>query len=556
MTHPSSSDRSPETVVHQPLRGELWPAFSVGLLVFLLCAVTAPRLESPLHDEWCYTHIVQTYADTGRLNYFGCSAAILIPQLWLGVALVKWFGFSFLGLRILIAFLAGGCAAIQYLIARRLGISRSVSLFASAALMFSPLLHPTTVLFITDIPALLFGLLTIWLALSAYVSRSLRYCLVLLVLAFLCSTCAGFIRQFFFLLPILMFLTLAVTRHRNRPVAVLSAALALASIATLVVAVHWYGQQLNAAGHVASLSTSRAALSHPLGYLRACAKAVSTTLMYLLPVSLAFVSRSTLRRKPVLIAAVIGIIVGIWRPVPQLGDMVTVVGYLGDGQELIGARSVILGGSLRLLLTALTAVATAAALVVIGDRIRLAWDSCKQSLTFLVVLAPFVLVYYAVVASRYPSGLYDRYLIPAFSIISVALLVFAPRRINAAAWLTAAVFFLFSAAAVHDYAREWSARLRAVNDLIASGADRLKIAAGYESDMSLHLRHAGSIADEPDSSAHFFAGQFYLPVTIIRPDYYITRSPIPGLSFVGQPVCFKQFLPPFKGCVVPAKAAQ
>jgi Dolichyl-phosphate-mannose-protein mannosyltransferase len=557
MLPPSSYPvRSQHAVTNLSLSSELWPAFSVGLIVFVICALTAPRLESPLHDEWCYTHIVTTYAATGRLDYFGCSAAILGPQLWLGVAVVKWFGFSFFGLRLLITILAGGCAAIQYLIARRLNIPRPMSVFASLALMLSPVVYPTALLFITDIPALLLGLLTIWIALSAQQSRSTRQSLVLLVIAFLCSTCAGSIRQFFFLLPILLFLTLAITRYRDRPVAFLSAGLALASIVTLVVLVHWYNQQPNAAGHVASLSTSRIAFTHPFGYLRACAKEVSTTLLYLLPVSLAFVSRGTLGRIPLLIATMIGIIVGIWWPLPQMGDMVTAVGYLGNDQELIGARPIVLGGALRLLLTVLTAVATAAALRVVAGRLRSAWDTYKRPLIMVACLAPFVAAYYAVVASRYPSGLYDRYLIPALSVTGVALLVFAPRRANAAAWATAAVFFIFSRAAVHDYAVEWSARLRAANGLVASGVDRITIAAGYESDMLTHLRYAGRISDDPNPATHFLAGLFYLPVTIIHPDYYIIRAPIPGLRPVGQPLCFKQFLPPFKGCVVPARAAR
>ena len=123
-------------------------------LVLAAIAIVIPIAESGVNDDWSYSKVALDLAQTGHLRYNGWSAAMLGAQAYWGALVIKLFGFSFLALRLSVAPLAAGCAALLYVLYRRARLPPGLALFGALSIVLSPLFIPNAASFMTDVPAL------------------------------------------------------------------------------------------------------------------------------------------------------------------------------------------------------------------------------------------------------------------------------------------------------------------------------------------------------------------------------------------------------------------
>src|SRR6202051_521092 len=96
--------------------------FCIALLL-LAAAVTDPRLEMGVNDDWSYAHTAREFASTGHIAYNGWAVAMLLPQIVWAAVFIKLFGFSFLILRLSTLVLGVFTVPILYYLGRGSGLS-------------------------------------------------------------------------------------------------------------------------------------------------------------------------------------------------------------------------------------------------------------------------------------------------------------------------------------------------------------------------------------------------------------------------------------------------
>jgi 4-amino-4-deoxy-L-arabinose transferase-like glycosyltransferase len=130
--------------------------------VFAAIAFTVPIAESGVNDDWSYVKTARDLAQTGELIYNGWSAAMLGAQAYWGALFIKLFGFSFFAVRMSVALLAGGCAALLYALHRRARLPAGLALFGGLTIVLSAVFIPNATSFMTDVPALFLLLVSIY----------------------------------------------------------------------------------------------------------------------------------------------------------------------------------------------------------------------------------------------------------------------------------------------------------------------------------------------------------------------------------------------------------
>jgi len=92
------------------------------LLFLAAVAAVNPTLEMGVNDDWAFNHIAREFAATGHIVYNGWSAPMLVPQLIWAAPFVKFFGFSFLALRLSTVVLAVFLIPVLYALGRASGL--------------------------------------------------------------------------------------------------------------------------------------------------------------------------------------------------------------------------------------------------------------------------------------------------------------------------------------------------------------------------------------------------------------------------------------------------
>ena len=105
-----------------------------------------PRENLPVNDEWCYVYLAQRFHSGHTLELAGCSAVIPVGLYMASAPIVARFGESYLSMRWVVPLFAIAALLFMYALARRLGVGVGSSLFVAAALLFSPLALPNTLL--------------------------------------------------------------------------------------------------------------------------------------------------------------------------------------------------------------------------------------------------------------------------------------------------------------------------------------------------------------------------------------------------------------------------
>ena len=131
-------------------------------VVLAAIALTVPIADSAVNDDWSFTKTALDLAQTGHLLYNGWATPMLGAQACWGALFIKLFGFSFLAVRLSVAPLAAGCAALLYVLHRRASLPPGLALFGALTITLSPVFIPNAASFMTDIPALFLFLASIY----------------------------------------------------------------------------------------------------------------------------------------------------------------------------------------------------------------------------------------------------------------------------------------------------------------------------------------------------------------------------------------------------------
>jgi hypothetical protein len=142
------------------------PLLLTLMAMALACAAISPWGNYPLNDDWTYSHLAKTFAETGRIHVDVPVAANAIGQALLGGALIKLFGFSHTILRISTLILGGaGLWAIDRLLFY-VTPGKSIRLLSLLLLAFNPIYFYSATTFMSElhgwVPAILVAVLWFW----------------------------------------------------------------------------------------------------------------------------------------------------------------------------------------------------------------------------------------------------------------------------------------------------------------------------------------------------------------------------------------------------------
>ena len=490
-------------------------AIAIVLLVpIALWLACWPVVNLPINDDFSYSHKVLRLMQTGRLTYNGWSDAFIGVQAYWGAAFCRAFGFSHDVLRASTLPWTIACAAIAYGLNRRLGIGPRWSLFATLALVASPLVTPWSASFMTDVQGL-----TLWLgvlhgAASLARARSTRQTLVAAATVALFGLVGGSVRQVpLALAGVLLgieFVRRLLAGRSTRTLDVPGLAILIAWGATLVIAAAalsiWTARQPYS---VADGWPDHRRLIAGASAMLALSFALAS---YALPVSLALLFRDGWRSLsltawlplPVLLICCTATTVALggdsrWSSlarVPFVDGTLTPTGLTTAGLDTPGQRPIVFPLALRVGLAAVSLWTIAvAATRVDWRRARATWQRIDPTLrSFAIVSA----VYAAMIYPRATHGwTFDRYLLVVLPIaFACAIRAADPRRgPGAIGWATLVAFALAGVVTTNDHFREMRARLAIAGDFEARGIDRTRYSNGLTFDAWTQMMAWGYIND-------------------------------------------------------------
>jgi hypothetical protein len=509
-------------------------------LLLVCVALTCPRLEAGLNDDWSYIATAQRFAQTGHFFYNGWAAPILGWQVVFAAPFVRLFGFSFTVVRSSVLLIALATAFLMQRIFQRCGISPFNATVGTLAFVLSPLFLPLAFSFMSDVPALFCTLLCLYGCLRGLQSATPLKALAWMLFAALSSDIGGTGRQTAWLGALVMVpCALWLLRPRRPLTLLIAAALWLGSVAFIAATLHWYNAHLYTIpetlfpGHfyiwnLTSLGTNLLRLTLEMALL-------------LLPLSSACLVALLLRARPLwIIAGLAGMasLVAFYRLrqtaglqtlspwltqwlAPWLINTFTEHGVL-DGTPIIGQRPLLLSTGTRLLLSVLTLAGLAAlALLAISSPRRSTAHTASLPCPvpdLAVLLGPFAAATLLVLGPRAAFAIvFDRYLLTLLFLAFLALLrctqPIAPRLLHAAV-LPVLLMAAFSVAATHDAFAMFRARLQAVHQLLAAGVPSSAIDGGFEFNGWTQVQRSGFVSDPhllPPAKAAQLAGYYNVP---------------------------------------------
>jgi hypothetical protein len=531
-------------------------------------------------DDWSYAATARALAQTGHFQYTGWSEpAVGIAACWAAL-LIRIFGFSYQLVRLSTVPLAAACALLLFSIGKRLGLSPSYCAFGTLALVLTPVLIPLGASFMTDVPSLLFQLITFYAEVRSLQTRDRRAAVGWLLVAFVSTALGGTVRQLVFLGGLAGLPAIAFIRRKDRAVAAAAFASWLALCVWMGVFIHWFTIQPHT--ETTPLSTLlHGWLRGPIWSTYALFVVVFTTAEFALPIALFSLPMS---RKPRplfwlgLVIFTVGSLLCVhhlhhdWNVVPW-GDLLSYFG-LYKSATLIGGRPRIAPYWVFVALTLLTYLAWGlffwemtpgrAELSSTWKRWRVILSGADRNHSpgeiGAIVFIPFTLLYTWVIWAR-ASGVifFDRYSIPLLpGIIFGGLCLLQKRRqrsssgwqaIPTVAWCAIVVFGLYGVAISHDMFSLLRAEMRAAEALRQRGIPRNRISAGFEYDSTTQTNASFSLAQErtPSPNDPVARLQWYLPMlSAVQPQYFVVASGVPELEETAYPKTdYFNWLPPF-----------
>ena len=465
-------------------------------LVLLALAATKPVYEMGFEDDWSYSHIAREFASSGHVVYDGHTAVMLLPQIVWSALFIKFFGFSFLVMRLSTVVLGVALIPVLYYLGRESGLEPPFALFATLLTALSPLVLPVTASFMSDVPAFLLFVLCFYGAVRSWKADGTKTCLMSGALTALAGTVGGLDRQIYWLAPLLFLPVVAwVQRRRQGALAGLGVAW-LSTIAVVAFFALWFQRKpYTLDEHILDQwrhDEVRYLAPHSISLL---IDLVLTAGLLLLPVLIAYASpgfRAVSRVRAVFVLACVLALEYALRSVhhdhriPRMGNILTEYGVqpTWPGLVAVGMPPLILVSGIRHLLTAAVLLCCAyCGLALWKRRAGALWHG--PAAPALVLGLVFAAAWFpAMLVRSVDSFAYDRYLIAFLPLAAVPLLWFCQAqispRVSRWSWAAMALYAFYGVATTHDAFAAARARSLAARSLEEAGISRTEIDGGFE----------------------------------------------------------------------------
>ena len=137
---------------HKRERALVW---ALGVIpVFLMLILGGGVLDLPMNDEFSYARLAESFGKAGRIQLNGWGTPLMLPQMVVGAAIIKIFGFKY-GILHWVGIVSTAVASgflYRFLRAAGAGMFTSVTLWA--AVMGTPMVLAAGVSFLTDVPTM------------------------------------------------------------------------------------------------------------------------------------------------------------------------------------------------------------------------------------------------------------------------------------------------------------------------------------------------------------------------------------------------------------------
>ena len=133
-------------------RGLVWVLGVIPVILMLLLG--GGVLDAPMNDEFSYARLADAFSKTGRIQLNGWGTPLMLPQMVIGAAIIKVFGFKY-GILHWVGIVSTGVASgflYRFLRAAGAGVFAAVTLWA--AVMGTPMILAAGPSFLTDVPTM------------------------------------------------------------------------------------------------------------------------------------------------------------------------------------------------------------------------------------------------------------------------------------------------------------------------------------------------------------------------------------------------------------------
>ena len=538
------------------------PALFCALAVLVCELLSRPYVNMGIADDWSYIRTAQTLASTGHIVYNGWATAMLGWQLYLAVAFIKLFGFSFTAVRMSTVLVAMAMAFLLQRTLVRSNISERNATIGTLAFVLSPLYLMLSVTFMSDITGLFAVVVCLYGCIRALQSATDRAAIAWLCSAVVTNALCGTSRQISWLgILVMVPSTLWLLRARRR-VFIAGAAATLAGALFIFGCMHWFSLQ--------PYSIPEHVLVGLISVSRLIQQSFDTGLdlpFLLLPLMVMFLP--DLRKvRPSVLAILSALLLAYLflavYPSHLRGSLSMVPGPGSVGEWVNPAATFafpILQGSavafvprgMQAFLTLLT-VASLLGLLVSLSRSRRTLRAAVPSPTLTpswmqlgILLTPFLIAYVILLIPRAATlGLHDRYFLAPLLVALICLVRYTQEsiqdshkqsdlRLPLISLLLIAMMAIYSIATTHDMFSLYRARVALAAELNANNVPDTSVDNGWEYNFAVELQRAGFLNDPRiEVPAHAYAPRPPLaPGTCskINLDYTPHIQPLYGVSF-------------------------
>lgn len=527
----------------------------LGLLA--LVAISRPFADSGFDDDWSFSHLALRLSQTGHFQYNGWGSPPAVFQSCWAAMWIRLFGFSFDLLRVVTIPISLGFVSLTYLLAREVGLSEKLALFAALTVGSCPLFLPLAPSFMTDPYASSFSLLCLYAAvrcLNAASSVSARNWLWILVLS---GILGGSDRQTVWVAPLLLVPYLFWRKRSDRGFRRQAVIAYTVCLLALVALVHYFNQPYQPT-EVPREELFRILLSEAPKAAGRLASVLLVGVMLSLP---AFLCAQTAWKRLAwreigIIATACAIAVRLLASsqksgiVPFLGNILTTSGILFPGIEGMGLKPVFITRPVQFGLTFVVLLVFAVWCYLMWRKgIRITLPSGPRG-----AFAAFFFGYWPLmIPGAFVGLIFDRYVLPLLPVMVIVVLSsvqpFA-KKVPALAWGCMLVLASFGAITTHDYFATLRARAEAARELSARGVPQNRFSIGLERDGWTQLQLTGKIkpllyGDQVKAAQQRY--WFWLYTGAIHPDYEaVAARRGAALSDVLLRIPYRTWLPPFQ----------
>lgn len=153
---------------------KLFLSLLIGLFLTQFFLIS-PRGEFALNDDWVHTDTIKHWVETGSFRLMPYAGPTFYVPILYGAALVKVFGFSFTLLRVSTLILGAISILLFFLFLVKLTHRPALAFIGAATLWLNPIFFNLSFTFMTDIPAFLFLLLSIYFYYSAFETKKWQW---------------------------------------------------------------------------------------------------------------------------------------------------------------------------------------------------------------------------------------------------------------------------------------------------------------------------------------------------------------------------------------------